>query len=97
MCNNFFSADVCVCESDIDFAAKLWCLRQSFDIILADQGKRRSIIQAGRNMIASLLRQDKKAGMRNGQPSRGQPRLAAAAAENFKTATATAGRAAGRF
>ncbi|KAI6191823.1 hypothetical protein M3Y97_00269600 [Aphelenchoides bicaudatus] len=53
-------AELCGCESDIDFAAKLWCIRQAFDVILADQSKRRSIIQAGRNMIAGLLRQDRK-------------------------------------
>jgi hypothetical protein len=55
-----FRAEICGCESDIDFAAKVWCLRQAFDFILADQGKRRSLIQAGRSMIANLLRQDKK-------------------------------------
>lgn len=53
-------ADICGCESEMDFAAKLWCLRQAFEAIIADQPKRRWIIQAGRNMIADLLRQDKK-------------------------------------
>lgn len=53
-------ADICGCESELDFAAKLWCLRQAFDAIISDQSKRRWIIQSGRNMIADLLRQDKK-------------------------------------
>ncbi|KAI6221435.1 hypothetical protein M3Y99_01550800 [Aphelenchoides fujianensis] len=53
-------ADVCACESEIDFAAKLWCLRRAFDAILADQSSRRWLIQAGRNLMADLLRQDKK-------------------------------------
>ncbi|KAI6209328.1 hypothetical protein M3Y96_00210100 [Aphelenchoides besseyi] len=53
-------ADICGCESEVDFAAKLWCLRRAFDCILADQSSRRWLIGAGRNMIADLLRQDKK-------------------------------------
>lgn len=48
------------CESDLDFSAKVWCLRQAFDAVVSDQGKRRWIIQAGRNMISDLLRQDRK-------------------------------------
>ena len=51
---------MCGCESEQDFAAKLWCLRQAFDRILEDQTSRKWIIATGRNIIADLLRQDKK-------------------------------------
>ncbi|KAH7720093.1 Protein K01D12.6 [Aphelenchoides avenae] len=53
-------ADLCNCESETDFAAKLWCIRQAFTAILSDGRNRQWLIKTGRVVIADLLRQDKK-------------------------------------
>lgn len=53
-------ADICGCESEHDFAAKLWCLRQAFDEIAAEKRDRKWLVHTGRMIIADILRQDKK-------------------------------------
>uniref|UniRef100_A0A914XID6 Uncharacterized protein n=1 Tax=Plectus sambesii TaxID=2011161 RepID=A0A914XID6_9BILA len=53
-------ADFCSCESEDDFAAKLWCIRQAFRVILANEHNRQWLVQHGRQMIADLMRHGKK-------------------------------------
>ncbi|CAD5234639.1 unnamed protein product [Bursaphelenchus xylophilus] len=53
-------AEVCGCESDVDFAAKLWCLRQAFDRIFEIQNTKLWLIKVGRALIADILRHFKK-------------------------------------
>ncbi|TKR81291.1 hypothetical protein L596_015187 [Steinernema carpocapsae] len=51
-------AEFCGCDSDVDFAAKLWCLRRAFANIVADEHRRLWLTNAGRQIMADLLRHD---------------------------------------
>ncbi|CAD5229185.1 unnamed protein product [Bursaphelenchus okinawaensis] len=53
-------AEICGCESDVDFAAKVWCLRQAFDRLFEDVKTRSWLIKVGRTLIADILRHFKK-------------------------------------
>ncbi|VDL73498.1 unnamed protein product [Nippostrongylus brasiliensis] len=52
--------DICQCESELDFAAKLWCLRQAFTTCLADQRRRMWLAKAGRTLLGDILRHSKQ-------------------------------------
>ncbi|VDN59248.1 unnamed protein product [Dracunculus medinensis] len=52
--------EFCCCENDLDFMAKLWCLRQAFNKILSDERNRVWLTQTGRQLIADLLRHSHK-------------------------------------
>ena len=43
------------CSSDIDFLAKLHCVRQALDKLMLSEDNRQYTINAGRDMIVSLL------------------------------------------
>ena len=43
------------CSSDIDFLAKLHCVRQALDRLMLSEDNRQYTINAGRDMIVSLL------------------------------------------
>ncbi|VDK82633.1 unnamed protein product [Litomosoides sigmodontis] len=52
--------EFCCCENDDDFKAKVWCIRQAFTEILLDEHNRVWLSQAGRQLIADLLRHASK-------------------------------------
>uniref|UniRef100_A0A915PK84 Uncharacterized protein n=1 Tax=Setaria digitata TaxID=48799 RepID=A0A915PK84_9BILA len=52
--------EFCCCEDDSDFKAKVWCVRQAFTEILSDEHNRVWLSQAGRQLIADLLRHASK-------------------------------------
>lgn len=52
--------DICQCESELDFAAKLWCLRQAFAICLNDEHRRMWLAKAGRTLLGDILRHSKQ-------------------------------------
>ncbi|EFO24423.2 hypothetical protein LOAG_04059 [Loa loa] len=52
--------EFCCCEDDDDFKAKVWCIRQAFTEILSDEHNRVWLSQAGRQLIADLLRHASK-------------------------------------
>ncbi|KAK6111908.1 hypothetical protein QQG55_45550 [Brugia pahangi] len=52
--------EFCCCEDDDDFKAKVWCIRQAFTEILLDEHNRVWLAQAGRQLIADLLRHASK-------------------------------------
>ncbi|MCP9256813.1 Protein FAM73B [Dirofilaria immitis] len=52
--------EFCCCEDDGDFKAKVWCVRQAFTEILSDEHNRVWLSQAGRQVIADLLRHASK-------------------------------------
>ncbi|KAL3989822.1 hypothetical protein ACH3XW_29175 [Acanthocheilonema viteae] len=52
--------EFCCCEDDDDFKAKVWCIRQAFAEILLDEHNRVWLSQAGRQLIADLLRHASK-------------------------------------
>ncbi|CAG9531893.1 unnamed protein product [Cercopithifilaria johnstoni] len=52
--------EFCCCEDDADFKAKVWCIRQAFTEILLDEHNRVRLSQAGRQLIADLLRHSSK-------------------------------------
>uniref|UniRef100_A0A8R1XTS4 Mitoguardin n=1 Tax=Onchocerca volvulus TaxID=6282 RepID=A0A8R1XTS4_ONCVO len=52
--------EFCCCEDDEDFKAKVWCVRQAFTEILSDEHNRVWLSQAGRQLIADLLRHASK-------------------------------------
>ncbi|VDM37258.1 unnamed protein product [Toxocara canis] len=52
--------EFCACESETDFKAKVWCLRQAFNRVLSDEHNRVWLAQAGRQLIADLLRHSRK-------------------------------------
>ncbi|VDN03054.1 unnamed protein product [Thelazia callipaeda] len=52
--------EFCCCEDEIDFKAKVWCIRQAFNIILSNEHNRVWLAQAGRQLIADLLRHTPK-------------------------------------
>ncbi|KAK6759719.1 hypothetical protein RB195_021343 [Necator americanus] len=52
--------DVCQCESELDFAAKLWCLRQAFAVCLDDDHRRMWLAKAGRTLLGDILRHSKQ-------------------------------------
>jgi len=51
-------AEFCNCESEQDFAAKLYCLRRAFSKIVEDEHTVIWLMQSGRALIADLLRHD---------------------------------------
>lgn len=51
-----FRAEFCKCESEQDFAAKLYCLRKAFRNIMNNDHKMNFLIQSGRVLVADLLR-----------------------------------------
>ncbi|CAJ0957261.1 unnamed protein product, partial [Mesorhabditis belari] len=53
-------ADVCQCEDDTDFAAKVHCLRKALNIISADEKKRLWLANSGRQLLGGLLIQCKQ-------------------------------------
>uniref|UniRef100_F1L2L8 Protein FAM73B n=1 Tax=Ascaris suum TaxID=6253 RepID=F1L2L8_ASCSU len=53
-------AEFCACESEVDFKAKVWCIRQAFNVALSDEHNRMWLAQAGRQLIADLLRHARK-------------------------------------
>uniref|UniRef100_A0A914D1L5 Uncharacterized protein n=1 Tax=Acrobeloides nanus TaxID=290746 RepID=A0A914D1L5_9BILA len=53
-------AEFCQCDSEMDFAAKLYCLRKAFTNMLEDEHTRQWLIQTGRILVADLMRHDKK-------------------------------------
>ncbi|VDP20540.1 unnamed protein product [Onchocerca flexuosa] len=52
--------EFCCCEDDEDFKAKVWCVRKAFIEILSDEHNRVWLSQAGRQLIADLLRHASK-------------------------------------
>ncbi|CAI4227414.1 unnamed protein product [Auanema sp. JU1783] len=52
--------DLCQCENEVEFAAKLWCLRQAFQSIFFDEHKRLWLAKAGRTLLGDLLRHSKQ-------------------------------------
>ncbi|KIH65811.1 hypothetical protein ANCDUO_03863 [Ancylostoma duodenale] len=52
--------DICQCESELDFAAKLWCLRQAFAVCLNDDHRRMWLAKAGRTLLGDILRHSKQ-------------------------------------
>ncbi|KJH49818.1 surfeit locus protein 6 [Dictyocaulus viviparus] len=52
--------DVCQCESELDFAAKLWCLRKAFQLCLNDEHRRMWIAKAGRTLLGDILKHSKQ-------------------------------------
>lgn len=53
-------SEFCCCEDDSDFKAKVWCIRQAFTEILSDERNRVWLSQAGRQLIADVLRHARK-------------------------------------
>uniref|UniRef100_A0A1I7XZ32 Mitoguardin n=1 Tax=Steinernema glaseri TaxID=37863 RepID=A0A1I7XZ32_9BILA len=52
-------AQICGCENELEFAAKLWCLRQAFEEILDNDDNRQWLINTGRQIMCDILRHDK--------------------------------------
>ncbi|KAK6061614.1 hypothetical protein COOONC_00714 [Cooperia oncophora] len=52
--------DLCQCESELDFAAKLWCLRQAFATCLSDEHRRMWLAKAGRTLLGDILKHSKQ-------------------------------------
>ncbi|KHJ97997.1 hypothetical protein OESDEN_02028, partial [Oesophagostomum dentatum] len=52
--------DICQCESELDFAAKLWCLRQAFALCLNDDHRQMWLAKAGRTLLGDILRHSKQ-------------------------------------
>ncbi|PIO69659.1 hypothetical protein TELCIR_08509 [Teladorsagia circumcincta] len=52
--------DICQCESELDFAAKLWCLRQAFATCLNDEHRRMWLAKAGRTLLGDILKHSKQ-------------------------------------
>ncbi|KAK5967440.1 hypothetical protein GCK32_009846 [Trichostrongylus colubriformis] len=52
--------DICQCESELDFAAKLWCIRQAFTKCLNDEHRRLWLAKAGRTLLGDILRHSKQ-------------------------------------
>ncbi|KAI1724390.1 mitoguardin domain-containing protein [Ditylenchus destructor] len=51
-------AQICGCDSERDFAAKLYCVRKAFKLLMNDDQKMHWLTQSGRALIADLLRHD---------------------------------------
>ncbi|KAJ1347953.1 hypothetical protein KIN20_003143 [Parelaphostrongylus tenuis] len=52
--------DICQCESELDFAAKLWCLRKALELSLNDQHRRMWLANAGRTLLGDILKHSKQ-------------------------------------
>ncbi|CAJ0610245.1 unnamed protein product [Cylicocyclus nassatus] len=52
--------DICQCDSELDFAAKLWCLRQAFAVCLNDDHRQVWLAKAGRTLLGDILRHSKQ-------------------------------------
>ncbi|KAK0429361.1 hypothetical protein QR680_011343 [Steinernema hermaphroditum] len=52
-------ASICGCENDIEFAAKLWCVRQALQNIMSNEDNRQWLINTGRQVMCDILRYDK--------------------------------------
>ncbi|VDD86289.1 unnamed protein product [Enterobius vermicularis] len=52
--------DFCQCEDELDFRAKVWCLRKGFSNILSNEHNRLWLTQSARKFFADLLRHAKK-------------------------------------
>ncbi|VDO27876.1 unnamed protein product [Haemonchus placei] len=52
--------DICQCESELDFAAKLWCIRQAFATCLHDEHRRMWLAKTGRTLLGDILKHSKQ-------------------------------------
>ncbi|KAK0404760.1 hypothetical protein QR680_017612 [Steinernema hermaphroditum] len=53
-------AAVCGCVDDMEFAAKVWCLRQAFNNFLSNKRNREWFIAVSRQIMCDILRHDKQ-------------------------------------
>ncbi|CAB3397503.1 unnamed protein product [Caenorhabditis bovis] len=53
-------AEFCNCESELDFAAKLYCIRRALDHTLEDEHKRVWLAKCGRALLADFIRHTKQ-------------------------------------
>uniref|UniRef100_A0A7E4VI94 Mitoguardin n=1 Tax=Panagrellus redivivus TaxID=6233 RepID=A0A7E4VI94_PANRE len=53
-------ADICGCDSEDDFLAKVYCIRLAFDNLLSDEKTLNWLVQQGRQIFAELMRHDSK-------------------------------------
>uniref|UniRef100_A0A1I7XW57 Exocyst subunit Exo70 family protein n=1 Tax=Heterorhabditis bacteriophora TaxID=37862 RepID=A0A1I7XW57_HETBA len=52
--------EFCQCDSETDFAAKVWCLRQAFEEVLKDQHRRIWLAKAGRTLLGDILKHSRQ-------------------------------------
>lgn len=52
--------EFCQCESETEFAAKVWCLRQAFTEALKDDHRRLWLANMGRTLLADILKHSKQ-------------------------------------
>ncbi|VDM52177.1 unnamed protein product [Angiostrongylus costaricensis] len=52
--------DICQCENELDFAAKLWCLRKALELCLNDERRKMWLANAGRTLLGDILKHSKQ-------------------------------------
>ncbi|KAE9413895.1 hypothetical protein Angca_005326, partial [Angiostrongylus cantonensis] len=52
--------DICQCENELDFSAKLWCLRKALELCLNDEHRRMWLANAGRTLLGDILKHSKQ-------------------------------------